>query len=264
MTTVAYQGEPGAFSEDAARRLVADAEPRGYTTFDDVIDAVESGANDLALLPVENSIYGPIARAYDLLWEHPALHVVDEIVYHVIQSLIGTIDTTIETIVEVRSHPVALEQCRLLFDAHPSWRRAIVDDTAGAVRDVVARGDRTIAAIAHASAAARYGARVLREGVQDDPDNATRFFLVSRERPQTTQGKRACIIVELHDRPGSLRDALSAFADRDMNLRSLVARPSHRGAFRYRFTCELENVANDRLAAAITAIGGEARVVGIY
>ena len=145
---VGFQGEPGAFSDEAARLLVAGADTRGYRTFDDLVAAVDVAEVDLALLPVENSIYGAIARAYDLLWDYPVLRIVDEIVFAVVQNLIGMPTATLADIREVRSHPVALEQVRRLFETHPEWRRIVVDDTAAAVAQVVELGDKTIAAIA--------------------------------------------------------------------------------------------------------------------
>src|ERR1700681_707219 len=104
---VAYQGEPGAFSEDAVRSLHPDAETRGYVTFDETFAAALNGAADAALLPVENSISGAVPRVYDLLWAEPSMQVTGEIVYRVVQNLIGTRAATLEGIREVRSHPVA-------------------------------------------------------------------------------------------------------------------------------------------------------------
>jgi prephenate dehydratase len=261
---VGFQGEPGAFSDEAAHLLVADAPTRGYRTFDELVAAVDRGDVAYALLPVENSIYGAIARSYDLLWEYPALRIVDEIVFAVVQNLIGTPDAVLADIVEVRSHPVALEQVRRLFDAHPHWRRIVVDDTAAAVAQVIAAGDKTIAAIASAFAAERYGAQILRAGVQDDDDNFTRFYLLQRDGAARRALGRACIALELANEPGSLRDALSAFADRAINLRSLVSRPSRTRAFSYRFHCEIDGVDPTRLAAALAAIPGETRILGVY
>jgi len=264
MTSVGFQGESGAFSDEAAHLLVADAQTRGYRTFDDLVAAVDAGEVEYALLPVENSIYGAIARSYDLLWEHSALRIVDEIVFAVVQNLIGTVDATIADIVEVRSHPVALEQVRRLFEEHPGWRRCVVDDTAAAVAQVVAGNDKTIAAIASAFAAEQYGARILQPGVQDDDDNFTRFYLLARHGSARRSLGRACVALELANEPGSLRTALSAFADRAINLRALVSRPSRTRAFAYRFHCEIDSVDEDRLRAALAAIDGDARILGMY
>jgi prephenate dehydratase len=267
MTTtrsVGFQGEPGAFSDEAAHVLVPGAQTHGYRTFDDLVAAVDAGIVDYALLPVENSIFGAIARSYDLLWEYRTLRIVDEIVFAVVQNLIGTPDATVADIVEVRSHPVALEQVRRLFDAHPHWRRTIVDDTAAAVAQVAAGGDKTIAAIASAFAAQRYGAQILAAGVQDDADNFTRFYLLERQGTARRALGRACVALELANEPGALRNALSAFADRRINLRSLVSRPSRARAFSYRFHCEIDHVDDERLQSALAAIDGETRILGAY
>jgi prephenate dehydratase len=267
---VAFQGEHGAFSDDAATQLVTGATTRGYGTFDEVAAAVDHGEVDYAVLPVENSITGSIPRVYDLLWVHEALTVEHELVYRVVQNLIGTKGATLSGVREVRSHPVALEQCRTYLEAHPGWRSRIVSDTAGAVRTVVAEGDDSVAAIASRKAAERYRAQILAEAIQDMADNFTRFFLLRRtDRPAQSpngneQHRHACVALSLPNRPGSLRDALGAFADRSLNLRSLVSRPSQTGPFAYRFYCEVEASESDTLRAALAAIDGASRVLGQY
>lgn len=185
--------------------------------------------------------------------------------FRVVQTLIGLPGATVEQIREVRSHPVALDQCGRLFAAHPQWRRTVTEDTAGAVRQIVAAGDPAVAAIASRTAADRYGAGVLIDGVQDNRDNFTRFFLIGRGAGARRRLRRACVALELNDRPGSLRDALSAFADQKLNLRSLVSRPaSGEGPFKYRFYCEIDQVEPGPLGAALAAIDGETRVLGAY
>jgi len=261
---VGFQGEPAAFSDDAARLLVPDADTRGYASFEELLAAADRREVDLALLPVENSIYGAIARSYDLLGAHAELTIVDEIVYRVVQSLIGTNDATIDGLKEVRSHPVALEQCRKLFADNPTWKRTIVEDTAGAVAAIVTSGDRTIAAIGSQAAALRYGARILKEVVQDDAENFTRFYLIQKGGKARRNLRRACVVLGLHDGPGSLRDALTTFAEKSINLRSLVSRPSHEGPFQYRFYCEIDNVEIRTLAQALAEIKGESKILGIY
>lgn len=263
--SVGYQGEPGAFSEEAAGNLLPGAQTRGFRTFAMLIEAVSNGTIDAALLPIENSISGQIAANYDLLWSHPELAIVDETVHRVVQTLIGVPGTTIEDITEVRSHPVALEQCERLFATHPNWRRTVVDDTAGAVREIVAHGDRSVAAIGSPNAARRYNAAILAESVQDNPENFTRFFLVRRGASERRRLGRACVALVLADRPGSLREALSAFADQDLNLRSLVSRPApDAGPFKYRFYCEIDRAEPEALSAALAKIDGENRVLGAY
>jgi prephenate dehydratase len=259
---VAFQGEPGAFSDAAARALIDGAQTRGFPAFDDVAAAVAAGEVDLGLLPIENSIAGPIARTYDLLWEHRGLHVVDETVHRVELTLIAVAGADPARIREVRSHPVALEQVRRFLSTR-SWTSRAVHDTAGAVAQIVAAGDPEIAAIGPEAAAALYGADVLERSIQDDPNNFTRMFLVARDpKPRRVQ-RRACIGFELADKPGALRDALSVFADHGVNLRSLVSRPDRKTPFQYRFYCELEDVDANSVAAVLPSLG-ENRVLGVY
>jgi prephenate dehydratase len=261
---VAYQGEPGAFSDDAARRLVPGAETRGFGTFDDAAAAVAAGETTYALLPCENSISGNVPRVYDLLWADERLAIVDEIVYRVVQNLIGLPGASPETLREVRSHPVALEQCRTFLRAHAAMKSTIVADTAGAVREVARLGDPAVGAIASALAAERYGVRVLAAGIQDVDDNFTRFFLLERDGGPRHAPERACVALSLAHRPGALRDALGAFADAGLNLRTLVSRPSLEEPFTYRFYCEVENASPDRLQAALARVAGASRVLGHY
>jgi prephenate dehydratase len=257
--TVAYQGHPGAFSDVAARLLVDGAETRGYASFDEVAKAVSSGEADFGALPVENAIAGPIPRNYELLWEYADLRVHGETILPVELCLIGPPGASVATVKQIRSHPVALDQVRRYADAH-GWTRATTTDTAGAVKEAVALGDPSIAAVGPARAGELYGGAILARGVQDEQENYTRFFLVARgDAP--AHGDHACVGIEVADRPGSLRDALGAFADRGIDLRLLIARPDRRVPFQYRFFCELARVDDVRLVAEI---GGEQRLIGRY
>ena len=259
---VGFQGEAGAFSDAAARRLRPGAETRGYFSFDLLVAAVDSGEINAALLPVENSIAGSIARAYDLLFDYRNLHAVAETAYPVEMNLIGTQDADEATIREVRSHPVALEQIHKFAALHPQWTRVAVADTAGAVAEIVALGDPTVAAVGPALAAELYGAKVLRTAIQDDARNFTRFYLLTRT--PNPSGTLACVAIEVENRPGTLRNALSAFADRNLDLRSLVARPNHVDPFHYRFFFEIGDNERSRLDAALAAIQGDSRIIGIF
>ena len=261
---ISYQGEPGAFSEDAARTLVPGAETRGYQTFDETFGAALAGATNAALMPVENSISGAVPRVYDLLFAEPSMRIVGEIIYRVVQNLIGVRGASLGDIEEVRSHPVALEQCRKFLAAHPAIRLAVVADTAGAVREIAALGNPRIGAIASSLAAERYGAAVLAPAIQDVAENFTRFFLVKRDPQPIERPQRACLALELPHRPGSLRDALAAFADLGLNLRTLASRPSLEAPFTYRFYVEIEDVDAAALQSALGRLDGGAKVLGLY
>jgi prephenate dehydratase len=263
MPEVAYQGHPGAFSDVAARTLVRDARTRGYPSFDAVAAAVDEGEVECGVLPVENAIAGSIPRNYELLWERPELRIRAEAVLPIELCLIGAVGAREDGIAEIRSHPVALEQVRLYAAARPHWKKTATTDTAGAVREVVALGDPAVAAIGPALAAEIHGGTILARGVQDERENYTRFFLIARGGGEG-EGERACVGIRIEDRPGSLRDALTAFAENEIDLRFLIARPDRRAAFRYRFFVELANVGGARLGAALAAIGGEQRVLGRY
>ena len=270
MATVAYQGHAGAFSDVAARELVPGAETRGYPSFDAAAEALAAGEVDYAVLPVENAIAGPVPRNYELLWEHPGLRIRGETMLAIELCVIGTAGANLDGVREVRSHPVALEQVHRLIGSR-GWRRSTASDTAGAVREIVALADPALAAIGPALAAELHGGAILARGVQDESENYTRFFLLALRaahddpQPQAgAAGDRACVGISVEDRPGSLRDALSAFADRAIDLRFLIARPDRRVPFRYRFFVELTNVDDARLAAALAEIGGEQRILGRY
>jgi prephenate dehydratase len=148
--------------------------------------------------------------------------------------------------------------------SHAHWTRIAVDDTAAAVAAVMAGGDPTVAAVGSALAAERYGAQILAPAIEDDRDNYTRFYLLQRTGTARRNLGRACIALQLPNEPGSLRNALSAFADREINLRSLVSRPSRSRAFSYRFYCEIDHLDDDRLRAALGAIKGETAIFGVY
>jgi prephenate dehydratase/chorismate mutase len=171
---VAYQGEPGAFSEAAARELIPAAHLVPCASFPELLHAAESGRADIALLPIANRIAGPVDAGLELLLRSK-LTIVDEIVILIRQNLICIPGTKLSEIRTVESHPVALAQCARFFAAHPKIKAVNAEDTAGAVREMMLAGDRTRGAIAAAQAAEVYGAEVLKPDVHDRNDNLTRF-----------------------------------------------------------------------------------------
>jgi prephenate dehydratase len=261
---VGFQGEPGAFSEEAASLRFDGARTRGYRTFDMLVDAVVRGEVNYGLLPCENTIAGSIARAYDLLYARPEIAIVDEATHRIEQTLIGTRDAQIESLVSVASHPVALDQCRRFFAEHPQIEALVVDDTAGAVRSIVERGDVRCGAIGPALAAERYGGRILARDVADDTANFTRFFVISRTRKPLRGRRRVSMSFVLPDAPGSLHRALGVLADRDINLRSLIARPLVKRPFEYVFHVDLEDVSEDEVSRLAASLGTDTRVLGWY
>jgi prephenate dehydratase len=261
---VGFQGEPGAFSEEAATGLFGAVDTRGYLNFDALLEAVDSGEIPFGLLPCENSIHGPVTRAYDLLYAHPQVRIVDETVYRIVQTLVGVPGAALAAIRRVESHPVALEQCRKFLSALPGLEVVPVADTAGAVRDVVRRNDPACAAIGPAASAQRYGGAILAGAIQDEPENYTRFFAIARDgTPRRSLGRAAFAFVLPH-RPGSLHAALGVLAHGGLNLRALVARPLPGRPFEYIFYAELDSPNVGQAQAVMEAIGGESRLLGWY
>lgn len=185
---VAFQGERGAFSEEAARQLLGEEiELVPRRTFAELYRSLDNGMADFVLAPVENSIAGVVQPSIDLL-RQSSLTVIDEIQIKIEQHLIGCPGASLKTIETVRSHPVALAQCSRFFQTHPRLKSVVADDTAGSVAEVVRLGDPKVAAIAGGRAAEIYGASIIRKSIQDHSDNYTRFILLSRRPYPASKG----------------------------------------------------------------------------
>ncbi|HXT71264.1 MAG TPA: prephenate dehydratase domain-containing protein [Vicinamibacterales bacterium] len=184
----AYQGAPGAFSEDAALELVGPAARLlPCPTLAHVFEAVASGQARSAVVPIENSLAGEVPGCAKLMARY-AVHIAAECVRPIRHALIGAPGSTIESIRKVRSHPMALAQCERFLQAHPSMTPVAAFDTAGAVAEIVADGLPTAAAIASARAARIYGAVAIVDDIQDRPDNRTRFLLLKSRNGRATDG----------------------------------------------------------------------------
>jgi prephenate dehydratase len=247
---VGFQGELGAFSEEAIYELMAEADPVPLRSFDAVVRAVEQGTVDAGVLPVENTLAGTVAAAYDAL-AGGASRVVSEVAIPIRHCLLGVPGASIQSIEEVRSHPVALSQCRDFFASYPDILEQAVYDTAGAAKAVASAGVPTVAAIASRRAGVRYGLDVLRAELQDRDDNQTRFFLLTREgvggdpihEPSPIVGAsgrlplKTAWVAEIPNRPGSLHALLGVFLDRGLDLTHVVSRPAE-SPWTYRFILE--------------------------
>lgn len=268
---VGFQGEAGAFSEEALLRLVPDAEPVPRRTFRDVVHGVVSGEDAAGLLPVENTLAGGVAAAFDALQEAP-LHAVREVVIPIRHFLLGVAGASALHLEEVRSHPVALAQCERFFQDRPGVRRVAVHDTAGAAREVADAGARTVAAIASRQAAARYGLEILAADLQDRDDNQTRFLLVvpgdapTAPPPGAAGVLKTSVIVETRNRPGALHDLLGVFARRGLDLTFIESRPAGT-PWTYRFILEFSHGGMEPALACLEEAASEersVRVLGTY
>jgi chorismate mutase/prephenate dehydratase len=231
---VAYQGEPGAYSEEAAVRFFGKS-ARGvpYDNLDQVFEAVESGEVPFAMVPVENSLEGSITRAYDLLLDS-SLMVCGESELRISHCLIAPEGASLDTIRFVYSHPQALAQSRN-FLKKLNAEVVPASDTAGSVRMIKEEGRLDAAAVASAKAAELYGLKIIAREIEDNPHNYTRFFILSKEDSLPTGNDKTSIVFSLKHKPGALYDCLGEFARRKVNLTKLESRPTRHQPWEYNF-----------------------------
>jgi prephenate dehydratase len=269
MIRVAYQGEPGAFSETAARRLLGNGiEGVPCRTFEAMFASVGSEDADCCVAPIENSLAGSIHRNYDLLLES-ALSIAGETNLRIVHNLIARPGVEAGAIRRVYSHPVALAQCARFFAARPDVEPVPVHDTAGAVRLVMERGEDGEAAIASDRAAEIYGGRVVAAGIEDHAQNYTRFFLLtpSDRTPAIAESPRrwkTSMVLRLKNRPGALFRALGAFALLEVDLTKIESRPIEGRPWEYAFYVDVEGRADDpNVARALGNLGQMAEMVKV-
>jgi prephenate dehydratase len=296
---VAFQGEPGAFSEAAAIQLLGGAittVPRA--TFEAAFTAISEGAADALLAPVENSLAGSVVRVYDLLLESD-LGIVAETILPIEHHLIGCPGASLDDIRSVASHPMALAQCEKFFLAHEHLKRVPAEDTAGSVRDLISRGDKSAAGIAGRQAAVYYGGVILAESIQDNAENFTRFVLLIpvvregsdesadsaiasspavadlmvelkvRQMEQFTSGTflKMSIALRLAHKPGALLAALEPFARHGINLMKIESRPIHGTPWIYQFFLDLVADSPAQLHSALEEVRRTTsfpRILGLY
>jgi prephenate dehydratase len=265
--TVAIQGEKGAFSHQAAiAALGPGIEVLSRATFDDLFDSVVEEKADRALVPIENSLHGSIHENYDRLKSRP-LHIVGETQLRIRQCLIARPGSSVGMIRRVASHPVALAQCRRFFAERPQVEAVTAYDTAGAVQDLMKGGLATQGAIASRLAAELYGAQVLLDGIEDDPENYTRFLLLAREAGPIEAASKTSIVFVLDNRPGALYRALGVFASRNVNLCKLESRPLRGHPWEYSFYLDVLGDPRGVAGQAIEELGRsgrELRILGSY
>jgi prephenate dehydratase len=274
MSTVAYQGEPGAWSEQASLDFFGpSAQPRPFVTFDDVFDAVSQGRCDFGCVPVENSLAGSIHRNYDLLMRH-SLRVIGETIVRVRWCLITHPGVALGDLRSVMSHWQALGQTeRTLTRMLPSVERKEVYDTAGSVKLLKESGARDAAAIASRRAAQIYDMPVLAEGLEDDPTNYTRFVILARDNspehvaPATAAYKTSIVFV-VGNVPGSLFKSLAAFSLRDIDLLKIESRPLQGSPWEYLFYLDFAGRAEDAHCARaldhLREFATTVRILGSY
>ena len=237
-TRVGYQGEPGAFSETAVLALFPSATPVPHHAFRDVFHAVERGAVDFGMMPIENSQAGSINDTYDLLASGSA-SIVAEVIVPVHHALLALPGTSVEDVHRVISHPQALAQCQDYLERLDAEVLA-VHDTAGAARLIAEEHRVGEAAVAAEHAATVYGLEVLAAGIEDDPNNQTRFVAVSTSGEPLGEPNKTSLVFEVRSVPGALYRCLGPFAERNLNLSKLESRPLGGRPWEYRFYLDVE------------------------
>jgi len=233
---IAIQGEPGSFSHEAALKLVPGASIVPCTLSADAFAALVDATVEAAVIPIENSLAGSVLEHFDLLLAHD-VQVQRETLLRIRHNLIAISGASIGEIDRVFSHPVALAQCRRFLAQHSRMEVYASYDTAGSVKQLVELRDRHAGAIASEAAAHYYGAQILQAGIEDNPENYTRFFLVRRagDAVADPESNKISLAFSLANRPGSLVAALSELSSIGINLTKIESRPVHGKPWEYIF-----------------------------
>ena len=264
---IAYQGEPGAFSEAAARRVDPDAQLVPCHTFEEVFETVDADPAAYGIVPIENSVGGSIHRNYDLLLTHD-LPIVAEVELPVVHHLLALPGATLEGLRRVYSHPQGLAQCERFLRTLTNVETIATYDTAGSAKMVADAGLKDAGAIASAKAGEVFGLTSLASSVQDFDDNTTRFLVVGRKPIRNAVADKTTIVFTLPNEPGSLFKALSVFALRGIDLTKLESRPIPGRSWEYLFYVDLaaarEEVHCGRALAHLGEFAPMLRTLGTY
>jgi chorismate mutase/prephenate dehydratase len=236
---VAFQGETGAYSEEAAFQYFGHSIiPKPFETFDAVFDVVENDEAPFGVVPIENSLEGSISRVYDLLL-NSNLKVSGELDLRIMHCLITNQSVTLDTIKRVYSHPQVLGQCQV-FLRKLGYEGISTYDTAGSVKMIKEKNIVDGAAVASARAAEVYNMKIIAREIEDNPNNFTRFFIISRKDSPPTGADKTSIVFSVKHRPGALVNAMKEFADAKINLTKIESRPTRQKAWEYNFFLDFE------------------------
>jgi len=266
---VAFQGEPGANSDIAAREVYPGCEPMPCPTFEDALAAVQNGRADLGMIPIENSIAGRVADIHHLL-PHANLHIVGEHFLRIHFNLMAPKGATLKTIKSVESHIHALGQCRRFIRKH-GYKAVIAADTAGAARHIAETTDVTRGALAPKLAAKIYGLKVLAEHVEDEDHNTTRFVILSKKKQHTKPGNGPVVttfVFRVRNLPAALYKALGGFATNGVNMTKLESYMIEGNFFATMFYADVEGHPDDQgLVFAMEELkffSREFKILGVY
>ena len=265
---VVFQGTEGAYGQAAMRQFFGeDVNCFHVRTFRDAMEAIEEGAADYAVLPIENSTAGPVIEMYDLLDEFEN-YIVAETILPIVHTLSGLPGTKLSDIQRVYSKTEALMQTSRFLDEHSDWQRISVVNTAIAAKKVLKDQDISQAAVCSAYAAKVHGLEVLVDGINDDADNSTRFIVVTNQKVFLRDASKISIRFELPHQSGSLYRILSHFIYNDLNMSKIESRPVKGRPWEYCFFVDFEgNLEEAAVKNAIRGLREEAqnlKILGNY
>ena len=263
---IAIQGELGAFSHEAALRMVPRCSIVPCARSAEVFDRVERGSVSGAVIPIENSLAGSVAEHFDLLLSRDVF-IQSEFPLRIVHNLIAAPGVKMRDVRQVYSHPVALDQCRDFFRKNPKIEPIAFYDTAGSVKHVVRERMRNAAGIAGKQAASVYGAAILKAGIEDDKRNFTRFFHIRKRRKVRRGANKTSLAFSVKNIPGALFKALSVFALRDISLSKIESRPVRGKPWEYVFYVDILRGEDEAARNALRHLGEVAdlvKVLGVY
>ncbi len=266
---LAHLGPPGTFTEEAALSYAPNAELIPFPSVIGVGSAVRSGMVDEGVVAIENSLEGSVNDTLDLLIHESGIFIRDELVLKIEHCLLAKPGTRIQDVTTIFSHPHVFPQCRSFIErCFPKAQLVASLSTTGAVEEMLARGPEVVA-IASTRAAKLYGTQILARGIQDNPQNVTRFVVLGREdHPPTGKDKTSLCLTFAEDKPGLLYSVLKEFASEDINLVKIESRPLREGLGKYFFLIDLEGHRQEPRVAEtlerVKALTSKVKIFGSY
>jgi len=265
---IAIQGEKGSFHEVAARQYFTydEIEILPCSTFDLELSTLKNGEVDFAVMAIENARSGSILHNYTLLRES-GMKILGEQNLRIVQNLMALPDQSLSDITEIRTHPIAIQQCMTFLNQHPGITLIETDDTAGSARQISEAKVKGVAAIAAAHAAEIYGLEILAPGIETYKQNYTRFLVVGNEEKGNTRGNKVSICFSTGHQPGSLAKVLVKLAELDINLSKIQSVPRMNGEWEYMFYLDLElnkNTKSDIIRRVLEKYTSNLEILGVY
>lgn len=263
---IAIQGEPGSFSHEAALQMVPSCKVVPCARSAEVFQSVLTKKAHAAVIPIENTLAGPVTEHFDLLLEHP-LFIHREHRLRIRHNVIAKPGVKLAQLRRVLSHPVALDQCRRFFRQHPAIQQVPFYDTAGSVKHVIDNDEKDAAGIASHQAAVEYGGKILKSGIEDDPKNFTRFFFIAPGERWARDADKISLAFSVPDEPGALFKSLAVFALREISLSKIESRPVKGHPWQYVFYVDLKSgrtPATENALRHLREVCQMVKVLGIY